>query len=131
MSRKSSKTPQEKKRESYAKDRRNTYGENAKASRKSIPRKKRRQNRSERRLVNQAIARNVEFDAERIDTAEAKLLKKRKGVWSLKFPDEPLGTVVAGKIRRRVKAGEITPAAARGKLRRVRRLTKAKADRRA
>jgi hypothetical protein len=124
MSRKPSKTPQEKKRESYAEDRRNTYGENAKASRKSIPRKKRRQNRSERRLVNQALAKNVEFDAERIDTAEANLLKKRRGVWSLKFPDEPLGAVVAKKIRRRVKTGEITPAAAQGKLRRVRRVTK-------
>ena len=31
------KTPQQKKRESYEKDRRNTYGENAKASCKLIP----------------------------------------------------------------------------------------------
>jgi len=32
------KTPQQKKAESYANDRRNTYGENDKASRKAIPR---------------------------------------------------------------------------------------------
>src|SRR4028119_181715 len=47
------KTPQEKKRLSYAKDRRNTYGENDKSSRKNIRRRKRHPNRSNRRTARQ------------------------------------------------------------------------------
>ena len=130
MTRKTSKTPQQKKRESYSKDRRNTYGENAKASRKGIPRKKRRQSRAERRLFKQATAHGVGLDPENLDAAEAKLLKKRKGVWKLKFPDKPLGVVVARKIRHRVTTGEITSTGAQSKLRRIRRLTNTETDRR-
>ncbi|WP_194828528.1 hypothetical protein [Nocardia sp. XZ_19_231] len=42
-------SPQEKKSLSYAKDRRNGYGENDKSSRKNIPRNKRIRNRVDRR----------------------------------------------------------------------------------
>lgn len=51
-------TPQEKKSLSYAKDRRNTYGENSKASRKAIPLSKalgiRSQRHAENTLLQQA-----------------------------------------------------------------------------
>ena len=95
------KTPQQKKRKSYAKDRRNTYGENAKSSRKAIPRHKRLDNRSRRRLVRQALAGDaVARDPERVDAAKAReKLKQRKG-WK-KSPDTPLGEVVKRKQARR------------------------------
>lgn len=100
-------TPQEKKRLSYLKDRRNTYGENAKASRRSIPRNKRIRSRSERRMARQAFAAGAgEADAERIDVAHARALKKFRIAWT-KRPDEPLGEVVERKLARRAKAGII------------------------
>jgi hypothetical protein len=49
-------SPQEKKRMSLDKDRRNVYGENDKASRKNIPRAKARVNRVNRRLDTMALA---------------------------------------------------------------------------
>jgi hypothetical protein len=95
------KTPQQKKAESYAKDRRNTYGENAKSSRKNIARKKRRQNRAERRLASQAFAgERREVDAEWMDAIEARVERKRR-LWWPKAPDEPLGVVVRAKLARR------------------------------
>jgi hypothetical protein len=48
MSRK--KSPPEKKADSYKKDRRNTYGENSKSSRKNIPLAKAREHREARRV---------------------------------------------------------------------------------
>lgn len=50
------KSPQAKKADSYAKDRRNGYGENSKASRKAIPRRKAMENRNGRRAVQQALS---------------------------------------------------------------------------
>jgi hypothetical protein len=50
------KTPQEKKRLSYENDRRNTYGENSKASRKGIPLAKARANRAERHTQDHVLA---------------------------------------------------------------------------
>jgi hypothetical protein len=49
------KTPQQKKRLSYQHDRRNTYGENQKSSRKNIPRSKQLSHQDERRSVRQAL----------------------------------------------------------------------------
>ena len=82
-------------------DRRNTYGENDKASRKSIPRRKQRRHMNERRSVAQAlrpISENVSED----EVPDAELLAKvrvtssrRKGF--KKQPDAPLGTVLAIK----------------------------------
>jgi hypothetical protein len=48
-------TPQEKKRLSYERDRRNTYGENDKSSRKNIPRGKRLASRAARRSASVAL----------------------------------------------------------------------------
>ena len=49
------KTPQEKKVLSYQKDRRNAFGENDKASRKWIPRRKRMEARQQRRKAKQTL----------------------------------------------------------------------------
>ncbi|MHC2522796.1 hypothetical protein [Bradyrhizobium diazoefficiens] len=49
------KTPREKKQLSYANDRRNTYGENQKSSRKNIPRSKQLSHQDERRAVRQTL----------------------------------------------------------------------------
>jgi hypothetical protein len=106
MTKKTPKSPQEKKRESYAKDRRNVYGENAKASRKGIPRKKRQQSRAERRVANAPVVVGKDLDFDRADANDAKLAKKRKEVWRLKMPDLPLGEVLARKSARRAAAGE-------------------------
>lgn len=50
------KTPQEKKQLSLDRDRRNTYGENSKASRKLVPLKKAKSHRAERRLIRSTMA---------------------------------------------------------------------------
>jgi hypothetical protein len=102
------KSPQVKKALSYKKDRRNTYGENAKASRKGIPRKKRRQARAERRLAHEAFPPGAtSIDLERIDDVEARRLLKRRKAWVLKFPDEPLGEVLASTLEIRARRGMI------------------------
>ena len=96
------KTPQDKKRESYAKDRRNTYGENAKASRKNIPRRKAIASRAARRLARQALAETASRgDATIADAAEARLIRKRRLAW-VKQPDQPLGAVLMRKRQRRL-----------------------------
>ena len=100
------KSPQAKKALSYKKDRRNTYGENAKASRKGIPRKKRRQGRAERRLARTAFPPGAtSIDLDRIDDVEARRLLKRRKAWILKFPDQPLGEVLAHTLERRAQLG--------------------------
>jgi len=91
----------EKKRLSLKLDRRNTYGENDKASRENIPRGKQRQHQNERRSVAQAlnpIGRNIPEDevvnAELLAKVRA-TLSKRKGF--KKQPDQPLGIVLGRK----------------------------------
>lgn len=93
------KTPQQKKAESYRKDRRNTYGENDKSSRKNIPLNQRLWNRAQRRLAREAFAAGT-VDEERIDAVEARLKRKRLQAWR-KWPDQPLGEVVKAKLARR------------------------------
>lgn len=115
-------TPQEKKRLSYLKDRRNTYGENSKSSRKNIARNKRIRSRSVRRTVQQAfVAGAGEPDAERIDVVEARALKKRRAAWS-KWPDEALAEVVERKLFRRARCGIISAEEAEVRVRRIRKL---------
>jgi hypothetical protein len=97
-------TPQEKKALSYAKDHRNDYGENDKASRKAIPLRKRLVNRANRHDVQRHLAAaegRVNLDA--ADAAEQQTAGKRKKRWS-KQPDQPLGEYLAAKARRRAGA---------------------------
>ena len=95
------KTPQEKKRLSYAKDRRNTYGENSKASRKSIPLHKAREIRAERHAQNTRLTQSL--GVAEVDTLEAVENDVRAApprTWR-KYPDKPLGVFVARKLARR------------------------------
>ena len=99
------KTPQEKKRQSYEHDRRNTYGENQKSSRKNIPRSKQLSHQDERRSVRQVlIVAQGEFSSDLADDAQSQTLvksrvKKLKGF--RKSPDSPLGEVVKRHLRKR------------------------------
>jgi hypothetical protein len=99
------KTPREKKRLSYQHDRRNTYGENQKSSRKNIPRSKQNSHQEERRSVRQAlIVAEGSIADEASDEAQSQALRKgrlKKLKAFRKRPDEPLGDVVKSRLRRR------------------------------
>ena len=95
------KSPQQKKSASLALDRRNVYGENDKASRKLIPRRKQEANQELRRAANQPlrkIAGAVDEDAS--DQVEANirtaLIDKRRKTFK-KSPDAPLGNFLVGR----------------------------------
>jgi hypothetical protein len=90
-------SPQEKKRLSYERDRRNVYGENDKSSRKNIPRSKARTHRAHRANIRNAIASS---DPVSPDALEARVRSIRRKSW-LKLPDEPLGDVVRDKLAKR------------------------------
>ena len=100
--------PQQKKALSYAKDRRNDYGENDKSSRKNIARNKRTPNRAdrhrERQILAAATGSDVGIDA--AEQAESKLLAT-KSMWMTKrwrkWRDAPLAAVVEYKLRRRAR----------------------------
>ena len=99
------KTPQEKKRLSYEHDRRNTYGENHKSSRKNIPRSKQLSHQDERRAVRQARISTLGAVAdEAADEAQSRALRTgrlKKLSAFRKSPDRPLGQVVERRLRRR------------------------------
>jgi hypothetical protein len=85
-------SPQEKKALSYARDRRNVYGENDKSSRKNIPRRKRLVNKANRHAALQALAAAAgPADPELAELAEIRLLGARTKVWR-KHLDLPLGS---------------------------------------
>lgn len=92
------KTPQQKKGESLAKDRRSTYGNNAKAARKAVPARKRQRSQAERRLAKQELA-GAAGDENRADAMIDKVTLKRRKAWQ-KWPDEPLGEVLTRKGKR-------------------------------
>ena len=78
-------TPQDKKVKSYQKDGRNRYGENDKASRKAIPKRKASVNRSNRRQEKRALD-VAEVDPDAAEEAISTVNKKR---WQ-KSPDRSL-----------------------------------------
>lgn len=95
------KTPQEKKALSYAKDCRNNYGANDKASRKIIPLRKAKANRSDRKKVNDILQKiEKQSDIESIELVENEVLSVKRNDWK-KYPDEPLEKVVEKKLDRR------------------------------
>lgn len=102
MSRKKSRSPQEKKALSYTKDRRNTYGENDKASPKLIPIRKAMENRQDRRKVAQEVALLPHLEEAAADLLESSVRHDvhRVGGWR-KGADEPLGKVVANGMAAR------------------------------
>ena len=99
-------TPQQKKRLSYAKDRRNMYGENSQASRKAIPKRKRQRSRAKRRVAQQILPHALHAeDLLSDDSVENRIAAthgKRQG-WR-KFPDQALGLVLKRKAARVKKA---------------------------
>lgn len=91
------KTPQEKKRLSLEKDRRNSFGENDKASRKNIPRAKARVNRANRRADSVALSDAIGVPDDVIDAAAEDAVEgRRRKVWR-KIPDEVLGLELAAR----------------------------------
>jgi hypothetical protein len=115
------KTPQEKKALSYAKDRRNTYGENDKSSRKNIPRSRSLPHRANRRGARQAL-RPAADDAAAlpVDQVEDGLKHRFPRRWR-KTPDEPLGAVLERRVTEQADRGRIPEALAAEKLERIRR----------
>ncbi|WP_303829684.1 hypothetical protein [Asticcacaulis taihuensis] len=110
--------PAEKKRLSYKKDCRPSYGNNDKAARKAVPRRKAIENRTDRHAARNAIAVLSDRSEADADLIESSLLHDvyRVGGWR-KGSDTPLGEVVKsqkearisrvdGKARRRVKQAE-------------------------
>ena len=97
------KSPQVKKSLSLARDRRNTYGENAKASRKNIPRRKQMSQGAARHAANAPLARIAnDCTEEGLIQAELEsrcaLVKKRRSGFK-KHADVPLGAVLDHKAR--------------------------------
>jgi hypothetical protein len=99
-------TPQDKKRLSYAKDRRNTYGENSKSSRKNIPLSKALDIRAQRHAQETLLAKAVLAPTkEALDAVENAVRTAKPRQWK-KHPDKPLGEVLdwAGKRLKKIKA---------------------------
>jgi hypothetical protein len=94
-------TPQEKKKLSYERDRRNVYGEAPHAARKSIPLRKALRNRANRHLANHQVNyQGPAPDADLADELESLIHHRAPQEWD-KYPDAPLGEVVAKKSRQR------------------------------
>ena len=95
--------PAEKKALSYAKDRRNNYGENDKSSRKAIPARKAWGNRKVRHEIKQAVSLIPAADDARADVLESSARQDtaRVGGWK-KASDQPLGDHIAQQQRRAV-----------------------------
>jgi hypothetical protein len=113
-------TPQEKKRLSYARDRRNNYGENDKSSRKNIPRSRAMMHRANRHRTRQVLgdAKGAP-DAAVEDGVEQRLLNRRPKKWR-KWRDSPLSEIVEYKLRRRVRLGIDVPERAEKRIWRIR-----------
>jgi hypothetical protein len=87
------KTPQQKKALSYARDRRNSYGENNKASRKLIPRRKASEHRQDRHKLDQETRQLAIIDETAADIAASAIrqdLNRRKTWRWKKQPDRSL-----------------------------------------
>jgi hypothetical protein len=95
-------TPQEKKKLSLERDRRNTWGNNQKAARKCIPKSKQLGNRSARHAADIPLALAVgPFDegvADQVDNETRCAQIARKGNRFSKSPDKPLGEVLKKKL---------------------------------
>ncbi len=119
-------SPQEKKRLSYSRDRRNWYGENDKSSRKNIARNKRNRHRSERHRAQQQLfaALGTVDESVEADLGE-RLTRARRGSRWRKFPDAQLGLYVAAKLAARAGKGISSAQTEQARIAKVRRSTKA------
>ena len=97
------KTPQEKKRLSYEKDRRNCYGESPHGARKSIPKRKRLRNRANRKYQEQQLAiTSLKLNDDLAEQIESRLYQKVPKDWS-KVADAPLKKMIEQKRQRRLR----------------------------
>jgi hypothetical protein len=93
-------SPQEKKQLSYKHDRRNTYGENDKSSRKAIPFRKRAVNKANRHADHQILLEATGIpDLEADDRTDDRVHGGRRKRWR-KWPDQRLGEILANRRRR-------------------------------
>jgi len=93
-------SPQEKKGLSYERDRRNTYGENSKSSRKNIPRSKALDIRRKRHGTKQALSSVLQARSQDQQVAaELAALASKPRRWE-KQPDAPLGEYLATRKNR-------------------------------
>ncbi|MFG2018105.1 hypothetical protein [Actinomadura geliboluensis] len=97
-----SRNPREKKRLSYAKDRRNAYAENDKSSRNAVRLNKRFPNRANRHRL-QRILRDATgtVDVDKAGEVEEVLARRRPKTWR-KEPGLPLGDWVESRLQRRI-----------------------------
>ena len=94
-------TPQEKKQLSYERDCRNVYGEAPHAARKNVPLRKALRNRANRHYANQQLAyEGIGLNEDLADQIESRIKHKAAVEWE-KYPDAPLGKVIADKSRKR------------------------------
>jgi hypothetical protein len=105
-------TPQEKKRLSLTRDRRNDYGENSKSSRKNITRRKAIKRRAVRRVLKAALPGD---EALRV---RAEIQARRAALEWRKDPDRPLAEVIARRQGNRGKKKVAWPPVVLGALRR-------------
>lgn len=126
-------SPQEKKRLTYTRDRRNEYGENDKSSRRNVPRSKRaphRANRHRAHLVLGTLAgAAVPDDSEAGDVVEARLKARKPKVWR-KRADTPLADALIWRLERRVALGTDDAARSAARVRTVRRRVRGRSPRR-
>ena len=95
-------TPQDDKRLSYTKDRRNEYGENDKSSRKNIRLSQRLVARANRRRASEALAATRgAADPDAAEQAQERFERQRPKRWD-KWPDEPLHVTVTGTLETRM-----------------------------
>lgn len=86
-------TPQEKKRLSLQRDRRNLYMENSKGSRKAIPLRKAIKRRAVRRISNATM-----FAGEELEARGASQVRRATVCWR-KYEDQPLGVKIESQQR--------------------------------
>jgi hypothetical protein len=115
------KTPQEKKRDAYEKERRNTYGERGSHSRHAIAPAKRNRASRARAAARQAVE-ATQRDPELADRLAGRAVVKSGGRWA-KLPDKPLAEVLERKFKRRARSGAMPEEVVEQKVSRIRRLT--------
>jgi hypothetical protein len=121
-----SRSPQEKKALSYARDRRNDFGESDKASRRVIRLRKCDPNRADRHRGRQVLAgaAGVKVDEALAEDAERALVVKKSKWYTVrwrKWRDLPLADFVENRLRRRARLGMDDPALVEARIDRIRR----------
>lgn len=95
-------TPQEKKALSYAKDKRNCYGESDKGSPVSIRRNKTFPKRAYRKNINDVLKGTIGvIDLEKAEAVDVKAKEIKRKKWK-KYPDRQLGKIIKERLEDRI-----------------------------